>query len=148
MELTMRFHARNRHEAVFDADADVAGVSGADRAPAAGDQEAGRHGADEALAGVRRNVLVGGAAFDPAGASAQVDVADGVVHGAERAALLRAARLQPALSLVSRYGHGRSELGADGVHEEPRSAHRARRGPRVSSGGRGTGTRGKADEPR
>src|SRR5277367_4586090 len=129
MELTLRFHARNRHEAVVDPDAHVTRVPGADRPPAASDQEAGGCRPDEAVAGVRQNVLVGGSTVDPAGTAAQVDVADGAVYGPERATVLRPARLQPALSLVPRHGHGRGELRADGVHEEPRSAHRERRGP-------------------
>ncbi len=86
---------------------DVAGDAGAADAPVASDQEAGGCRPDEARdrrcstrctnSGRGRREAV-----DPAGAAAQVDAADGAVHGAQRAAVLRAAQgLQPALPVVS-----------------------------------------------
>src|SRR5579859_2455189 len=42
-----------------------------------------------------------------------------VIHRPQRAAVLRAARLQPVVSVVPRHEHGRAELRPDGVHEVP-----------------------------
>ena len=50
------------------------------------------------------------AAVDPARAAAEGLAADGAVHRAQRADVLRAARLQPVVPLVPRYGCGRAEL--------------------------------------
>src|SRR2546427_3625390 len=77
---------------------------------AAPDQAACGCGAAAAFAGVRPDVLGDGAAFGAAGAAAQSQPADGVLLGAQRAALLRAARLQSDVSLVPRHEHDRGEL--------------------------------------
>ena len=66
------------------------------------------------------------------------------VHGAQRAAVLRAARLQLAVSLVPRPEHRRPGLGRHGLHEEPRASARGRGGAgSFSRGGRaGAATQG------
>src|SRR6266852_3876185 len=88
-------------------------------ASAASDQEVGRRGAGGAQPDFRRNVQWRGETVDPAGAIAQGDAADRVLQLEERAAVLRAARLQSSVSLVSGYGHGRGGLRRDGLYEEP-----------------------------
>src|SRR5258708_33366933 len=94
-------HAGRRHEAGDDAEPGHTGKAGAGRPSSeAGEGSGGRSTAD-AVAGVRRDVQLGGPAVDPTGAVAEGDVADGVVHGAERADALRATRIQPAFPLVS-----------------------------------------------
>src|SRR2546423_4983675 len=60
-------------------------------------------------------------------AIAESQPADGVLLGAQRATLLRAARLQPDVSLVPRYEHGRGELRPQHLQLESGQIARARR---------------------
>ena len=78
-------------------------------------------------------------AVDAAGAAAAGAAAAGALHGAQRADADRAARIQPAVSLVRRAGHGRRGVDADDVHEEPRAPARGRHRPAVLRGGAGAG---------
>jgi hypothetical protein len=59
---------------------------------------------------------------DSARASAARAVAADLVLDSQRATVDGTAGLQPAVSVVRRYGHGRADLGADGVLKEPRPA--------------------------
>ena len=62
------------------------------------------------------------AAVDCAGEAAAGAAAAGAVHGAQRAAADGAVGLQPAVPLVCGAEHGRSGVGADGVHQESGAA--------------------------
>jgi hypothetical protein len=64
----------------------------------------------------------------------------------QRAAVLRAARLQPALPLVPRHGHGREELRTNGFQPQPRSADHPRRGRGVPARHRRAGSQGEPHE--
>src|SRR5688500_16082354 len=72
------------------------------RPPAAGHQGAGGRCARRALASVRRDVRRNGATLSPAGTSAQEPSLDRAVLGPQRAAVLRAARVQPVAPVVRR----------------------------------------------
>src|SRR5471032_277942 len=120
--------ARNGQQASNDVEPPLAGETSAGEAPAASSESAGGRCAGRAVADVRRDVQRAGEAVDSAGASAESVALDGAVHAAQRADVLRAARLQPALSLVSRHEHGRAELRADGLHKESSAAVGAQRG--------------------
>src|SRR5512133_3628109 len=95
-----------------------------DQPPAPEGEGAGRRSSGRPLVDVRRDVQQGRPALDSAGAVAEIHALDGVLQRAERAALLRAARLQPAVPMVSRHGRARGELRPIDVLEEPAATAR------------------------
>src|SRR5215831_664119 len=102
MELTLRSHARDRHETVFDADAHVAGVARCGGPPDSTDQETRGPGACEAHGNIRRDVRAYRSPLDPTRTAAEGHPFDGSALRKERASVLRAARLQPHVPVVSR----------------------------------------------
>src|SRR5438105_13889737 len=140
--------ARNGEEAGDDADAAVPRSGSAGEGPAAEGEGAGGRGAARAVAGIRRDVQRGGPALDPAGAAAEGVALDRLLLGAQRDAVLRAAQLQPALSLAPRHEHGRGRVRAGDLQQESRTADEAPgREPLFRQGGR-AGTSGGTNERR
>src|SRR5579863_4636026 len=146
MELTLARHERYRHQAVVDVGADVSGERGAEQPSAAAYEGAGGRSADQAVGHFRRDVQRDWAPVDPAGATAQVDGADRALLGAQRAAAVRAARLQPAVSLVLGHGHDRASARPQHVFAQPRTPARARRRREVFPCGRRASATREADE--
>src|SRR4029079_14439439 len=106
---------RTRSEANIDVDTRCAGAAGAQRASNPADKENGRRGARIAVADTGRNVLDDWSSFDSTRATAQSDGADGALHGAQRATVLRAAQLQHVVPVVLGHGYDRARLGAHDV---------------------------------
>src|SRR6202521_5749359 len=95
------------------------------------DSQADRRGVAVDEWGVRRAVLGHGTAFDRARVCAAGAALAGSVLGPIGAATGRADRLQLAVSLVRRPGHGRRDVEPCGVLEEPRPAAHQRGGAAI-----------------
>ena len=141
-------HARSGYQAVDDAELVVAGAPGPAAASTSWGKDAGGCRAEGTVWGIRRDVQRGGPTLDPAGATAQGICVDGAIHRAQRAAVLRAARLQPAVPLVPRHEYGREDLRPNRVHEESRATAQARRGGQVFRSHRRAGPERGLDERR
>src|ERR1700676_253388 len=114
--------ARDGPSAVFDVQlhfGGAAGAQGSSVACAAGD---GGCGARAVGAGFRCNLRAQRAPLDRAGEIVARALAAGAVHGAQRAAADRAARLQLPVPLVRGAEHRRPSVGRDRVYQEPRAA--------------------------
>src|SRR5712692_1601792 len=117
------------------------GATGAEGTSTAAHQSLGRRGAGAAFAAVRCDVQRGGTAVDSARAAVEGVLADGAAHGAQRAAVLRATRLQLFVPLVSGLGGRRGELRPLDLFAQPPTAPGARGGGRVLPRRGGTGAR-------
>src|ERR1700674_3622730 len=114
--------ARDGPSAVFDVQlhfGGAAGAQGSSVACAAGD---GGCGARAVGAGFRCNLRAQRAPLDRAGEIVARALAAGAVHGAQRAAADRAARLQLPVPLGRGAEHRRPGVGRDRVYQEPRAA--------------------------
>ncbi len=111
-------------------------VARAARAPgpsAAGDPADDGRGAGGAVAALRPDVLGHRPAVDSARAAAAGAAAAVALHDAQRAAADGGDRLQHPVSLVRRAGHGRGDLVADDLQQEPRPPACRATSPRRSS---------------
>src|SRR3954454_9369401 len=103
---------------------------GAEGSSAAGHPAAGERGAGAAVTRLRAPLCPDRPGLNRAGEVATGIAPAGVLLGALGAATDGATDLQYAVPLVRRSVDGRTGLGRDGVHQEPRAAARRRHCPR------------------
>ena len=99
--------------------------------PVARDSPDDGRGAPGAVAALHDDVLGHRPAVDSARAVAARAAAAGALHDSQRAAADGGDRLQRAVSVVHRPEHGRADLVADDLQQEPRPAAEGRRRQRV-----------------